>query len=453
VNALTLDAPQDDQAQNRFKFLLNLQMQAAVFMGMVNMGGVDGGSSGNDANSPTRQAIWGGMALLAIGFLVMRSLTRRKPICSFGGWPIALLLTYLGASAFWSYDPVVTVKRTILLGIVVLVCGASVGRGDPNWREDTFSRLMMPPMGLLIALSFLVTVAMPGSAFTDIGWRGIASHKNEAGQMTSYAILVFLYGVCHDKLGIKLRAALIVATFACFMMAKSTTALLGFFFALGLTELIMLPRTIRSLGTWRIPLAIVILLGSSVLFFAFILDMVPTAETMYAKFLDALGKSENFTGRTAIWDMVLGESRFHNPLIGGGYAAFWVGRQSVSGYVLTGGGILYPGQSHNGYVDVYNDLGYVGLGILALLIVVSLVNSIRALKMGHPEARLHLAIVFMCTFLNLGESTFFRGTGLMSIVFIASFIRVSAIVRRNRLESRSAESGQSVAHVRRDLSV
>ena len=179
------------------------------------------------------------------------------------------------------------------------------------------------------------------------------------------------------------------------------------------------------------------------LFFGFQLNLLPSGQEIYTKLLNALGKSETFTGRTAIWELVLGESRFHNPWFGGGYGAFWVGRESISGYVLTGGGVLYPGQSHNGYIDVYNDLGYVGLVIILLTIISWFIDVLKILHLRHPEGRLHLAIIFMCVFLNFGESTLLRGTGLLSIVFIASFIRTKAIVASSFKERRESRSRQA----------
>ncbi|WP_426191537.1 O-antigen ligase family protein [Massilia sp. DWR3-1-1] len=438
MNALTLITPQDDQAQRRLNAILGVQLQICVFMGLAGFGAADGA----DASSGGRQLIWGAMAALSIGYLVMVALAGREQRCSFGSWPIAALLVYVGASTFWSVAPAVTAKRTILLAIMILVCGVGVGRWNRDWQKDLFSKLLAKPLALLLGLSFLVTLIAPGRAFTDIGWRGITNHKNEAGQMAAVAILLLLYGTCHEKLGLKLRATLLVMVFGGLLMAKSTTGLLSLVFAVAFTEITMLRSSIRRLASWRIPLAIILLTSSALLFFAYLLNFLPSAAKMYSEIFNVLGKSETFTGRTAIWDLVLAESRFHNPWIGGGYGAFWVGRNSLSGYVLMGGGVLYPGQSHNGYVDIYNDLGFTGLGIMAILLMVALKNTLRVLSLNHPEGRLHSAILLMCIFLNLGESTFLRGTGLMGLIFLASLIRMDAIVRQDRRDARRVKESQ-----------
>lgn len=178
-------------------------------------------------------------------------------------------------------------------------------------------------------------------------------------------------------------------------------------------------------------------------YFAFLLDLLPTTSTLYSHLLGAMGKSETFTGRTAIWKLVLGESRFHNTWIGGGYGGFWVGRTGVSSYAIVGDN-LYPGQAHNGYIDIYNDLGILGLILLAAFLSVAFYRAGRLVALGHPEGKMHLCIPLMCVFLNLGESTLFRGTSFMNIVFLASFIRAAAVLRHTII-ARTTKPAESTA--------
>jgi O-antigen ligase len=225
-----------------------------------------------------------------------------------------------------------------------------------------------------------------------------------------------------------MRIALLLGAAGCLLLSRSATALLGLAFGILGAELAALPAVLRRHAAWGRALLAALLGLGLLLFLASLLDLLPDAAALYAGILRALGKSETFTGRTAIWELVLGESRFHNPLIGGGYGGFWVGRNSISGYVIVGDG-LYPGQAHNGYIDVYNDLGILGLCLLAAMLALALARAGRLLAAGHVEGRLHLAIILMCLFLNLGESTFLRGTQFMNIVFLASFVRLAVLAR------------------------
>ena len=86
----------------------------------------------------------------------------------------------------------------------------------------------------------------------------------------------------------------------------------------------------------------------------------PSLETMQDAILKLLGKSSTLTGRTKLWPWVIENARYHNPWLGGGYSAFWNGPESPSGYTVWKFG-QYMGQSHDSYVDLNNDLGYLGL--------------------------------------------------------------------------------------------
>jgi exopolysaccharide production protein ExoQ len=403
-------------------------LQLALFDSLVMVG------EHSDDNSLARQLLWGGLGLAAAVHILGALSSERERRFGFGGWTVGLLLAYALASTAWSVTPASTLKRAVVLVFLVAVCGISAGAWNRDWRKDMFSVLLAPPMALLAGLAVLLTLAAPDRAFSEIGWRGVSSQKNEAGQMMAFAMLLLAYGVCHDRLGKPLRALLLAAATAFLLLSKSTTGMLALVFGVILTEAVTLPSTLRRRAAWQPAILATLLAASLALFFAWQLDLLPGFDTLYASLLGALGKSDTFTGRTAIWQLVLGESRFHDTLIGGGYGGFWVGRNSISGYV-TVGDELYPGQAHNGYIDIYNDLGILGLALLALMLVLALVRAGRLLAAGHPEGKLHLAIVLMCLFLNLGESTFLRGTQFMNIVFLASFVRMAAVLRQRGLDT------------------
>nr|WP_308700787.1 O-antigen ligase family protein [Pseudoduganella umbonata] len=411
---------------------MGMMLQVAVFMGLLGLGN----GSGEDGNR-SRQLLWGLLGTTAIIYMVISKLLENKRRFSFGGWPLVLILAYVCVSAAWSVDQSATIKRSVLLLLLVSVCCVSAGAWRDDWNKDTWSKLLASPLLCLVGISLLVTIITPGRAFTELGWRGIASHKNEAGQMMAISTILFLYGVCHEKLTGRMRFGLVLVTFTCLIMAKSTTALLGLMIGVGLTELITIRSSFRRLGTWQLAIIAIILISSCLLFFGFQLDLLPSVHSIYLKFLAALGKSDTFTGRTEIWELVLGESRFHNPWLGGGYGAFWSGRDGISGYVILGSN-LYPGQAHNGYVDIYNDLGILGLSLMIVVLLAGLYQARRLAVIGHPEAKLHLAILFMCIFLNLGESTFLRTTTFTNVVFLASFIRTAAIARQSRVYSKGS---------------
>ena len=55
---------------------------------------------------------------------------------------------------------------------------------------------------------------------------------------------------------------------------------------------------------------------------------------------------------------------------------------------------FYPTEAHNGYLDVINDLGYVGLVCLLGFLLVFLRQSLALLKIDYKQATLYLALLF-----------------------------------------------------------
>lgn len=90
----------------------------------------------------------------------------------------------------------------------------------------------------------------------------------------------------------------------------------------------------------------------------------------------ALGRSEGvstLTGRLPLWAVVWEDSK-DVQLFGAGYGAFWTTKRT---YSLAGMLEWFPRHSHNAYLETIVDLGFIGLLLLILMIVVSLVISLR----------------------------------------------------------------------------
>lgn len=417
--------------------LTSFMLQLALFDSLVSLN-----QAAAEDGSLSRQLLWGVLGVVALGYLLLGRMANRERTYAFGGWPVALLLVYTGASFCWSVTPLATLKRDIVLAFLVAVCALSAGAPVKEWRGDRFSTLLAPPILWLIALSLLITLVAPHRALSDVGWAGITAGKNMSGQLMALTVLLVWYGVFHASLRGRTwwRAGALLVAVGLLFATKSSTALLAVVLGIAVTELVTIGSTMRRLASWQIAFAGGVLILATVMYFAFLLELLPTTSTLYTHLLGAMGKSETFTGRTAIWNLVLGESRFHNTWIGGGYGGFWVGRTGVSSYAIVGDN-LYPGQAHNGYIDIYNDLGILGLALLAVFLIVALYRAGRLVVLGHPESKMHLCIPLMCVFLNFGESTFFRGTNFMNIVFLASFMRSLAILRQDAIARTTNPAG------------
>ncbi len=79
----------------------------------------------------------------------------------------------------------------------------------------------------------------------------------------------------------------------------------------------------------------------------------------------ALGRKPDFTGRTEIWRIVIPMAP--NPIGGAGFETFWVGPRVAEIYTMVGG-LQMTNESHNGYIEVYLNLGCLGVGLIALIL-------------------------------------------------------------------------------------
>src|SRR6202034_1574173 len=153
------------------------------------------------------------------------------------------------------------------------------------------------------------------------------------------------------------------------------------------------------------------------------------------------GKDATVSGRTLIWAVVREHIKLH-PLLGTGYGAYWIGpvARSPSFVFISKRSNFYPTVAHNGYLDILNDLGYVGLVCLLGFLWVFLRQSLALLKIDYPQATLYLALLFEELINNLTESDWLSsGAFAMPIVTLATFALARAL-----LEQRWREQSQQL---------
>ena len=138
--------------------------------------------------------------------------------------------------------------------------------------------------------------------------------------------------------------------------------------------------------------------------------------------LEASGRDATLTGRTEIWKTVLNEP--NNPLFGTGYTAFWLGDRLQRIWAL------FPRtpiiQAHNGYLEVYLNLGVVGLALLGGVLWTALRNARRRLRAanyttGNPDDGLFqtFGIAYILAYLlyNTTEAAF-EGLSFLYMIFL-----------------------------------
>jgi exopolysaccharide production protein ExoQ len=124
-----------------------------------------------------------------------------------------------------------------------------------------------------------------------------------------------------------------------------------------------------------------------------------------------VGRNANLTGRTDLWTLLLGMHT--NPFLGTGYETFWLGPRLQRVWHA----FAVVNEAHNGYLEVYLNLGLIGL----LLLGVFLIAKYRAIGRGFSScyslASLNLALWTVLLFYNVTEAAF-KASHFMWLTFL-----------------------------------
>ena len=116
-----------------------------------------------------------------------------------------------------------------------------------------------------------------------------------------------------------------------------------------------------------------------------------------------LGRDSTLTGRTDIWNALL-QSNI-NPIIGAGYGSFWQPERGES--VSKSLGFLFSlKEAHNGYLEVYLNSGFVGLTLLAIMLVDGARKILKRIPTGDSLEAFRFVLLIGAVVYNMTESAF-----------------------------------------------
>jgi exopolysaccharide production protein ExoQ len=147
--------------------------------------------------------------------------------------------------------------------------------------------------------------------------------------------------------------------------------------------------------------------------------------------VEGLGRESTLTGRTAIWHAALHLVR--NPLFGAGYESFWIGPRLRQVIKDIDQGV---NQAHNGYLEIYLNLGWMGIALLAGLIVTGYRRIFPAVRRQVQAGSLRLAYFIVAIAYNFTEG----GFKMMHPVWIVFLLIIA--VPRPTASKRPAASAQ-----------
>jgi exopolysaccharide production protein ExoQ len=272
---------------------------------------------------------------------------------------LLLLFSLAVASLFWSNNPDSTayqlrfLLRSSLLGVYLAM--------QYTAREQI--RLLSWVAAISTILSLVSILFFPsfgiGTFEGELAWVGIYSHKQSFGRQLGLFSLIFIVKLIEKDTSKLFPITFFISVLLMVLLSNSRTGWLMIIFSL----FIVIFYKINKQGKPR--LLIFLILSLLTITITFLL----TANLEYIV-VDLLGKNLELNGRTPLWTLCI-EKGLERPLLGYGYAGFW--GSPASDYVFKNSWAgLSEGFSrsatsfhaHNGYVDIFLQLGLIGFSTL-----------------------------------------------------------------------------------------
>jgi O-antigen ligase len=345
-----------------------------------------------------------------------------------------VFLALVPLSIVWSIDRAATTNRYVSILSIVLTCFAFVLAG---WHQRRFQNVVRPVVTLLLVASLIFGILHPELAIEageqaslKDSWHGLASQKNQFGELASFGVLFWLHASLFKEAKWQLTLPCLAIAWICVILSRSSTSLL----ASGLSTLFMLlmvsvPQNLRRYMRYIVGAFVVIV----TLYALAVLDLIPGVSALLEPIAQLTGKDLSFSGRGAIWDIIR-EHISASPWLGSGYGAYWTGASldSPSYVVFTTRIYFYPSEAHNGYLEIVNDLGFAGLACLLGYLVVWVRQSLWLMKFDRAQAVLFLAIFFQQAITNLSESTWLaiNSAFAIAVVTLATFALARALLEQ-----------------------
>jgi len=340
-------------------------------------------------------------ALIAAAFYVLsKRQVRLSEIARHNGWVIVFFL-YCFISIVWSDFPFVAFKRWIkILGhpIMTLIV---LTEPDP---EEAIVRLMKRCAYVVIPVSLLFIKYYPDLGCEYDPWTGgrtitgVAENKNVLGADCMILGFFFFWHLLQTwrtardswrRNELRLIAGFAIGIWWLLSRAHSATASIS----LLIGALIVMFVGIRFInknfiGTYL--LAALVLVAAAQLEFGILGGLS-----------ESLGRESSMSGRTVLWGRLLAIDI--NPILGTGFESFWLGKRPQQ---LEGLFYFIPNEAHNGYLEIYLNLGLVGLFILIALFIATFWKIRPGFWRDFEWSRFRLGFLGLVVLYNWTEAPF-----------------------------------------------
>jgi O-antigen ligase len=352
--------------------------------------------------SPIDRAVFMGLLIAGLAVVIVR-MDRVGPLLRKNG-AILLFFAFCAVSILWSDFPFVAFKRwTKSVGDLVMVL-IILTEPDPM---GVLKRLITRIGFILFPLSILLGKYYPnlGRRLTN-SWTeeiiGVTMQKNSLGVICMLYGLGFLWmlaTVYRDRADPNRTRRLAAYGTILMMIAwllsecNSMTSIVGLAAAGGIMLLASRPSLVRNPSKVHV-----------LVFAALVVSLAPVFLDSGGALLRQLGKDPTLTGRTETWKLLL--SQPINQWVGTGFESFWLGDRLQKLWELKGYENFYINEAHNGYIEVYLNLGWLGVSLVCLLQLSGYRKIMAAFRRDPDRGVLLLGFFVAVLFESVTEAAF-----------------------------------------------
>jgi exopolysaccharide production protein ExoQ len=361
------------------------------------------------------------LSLIVWGAIVLwrRSIDWQR-LCA-DNWWIVLYFSYCLSSIIWTDEPLILIKRWIKdLGNPIVALVMLTEARPYEALGATMRRLAF----LLLPFSVMFVRYYPdlGRSYKADGspmYTGVGHQKNDLGSMCLIAGIYLFWKMLQrrrsqgnavetiDRYDVLLIGMLVYLL----RLSDSQTSLFCLVMSIALMGLLRISFVARQ------PSRVIVTVAAGVLVFVGLDSTLQLRDRVFT----LLGRDPSLTNRTELWQVV--QAQETNSVIGAGFMSFWAGDRMQAIWDALGGGI---NQAHNGYLEQYLNLGYIGVGFIIVMMLIALFKIRRTLDVAPSEGTLRLCLLATAAMFNYTEASFY-GINNMWVLLLATCIDVSGI--------------------------
>ncbi|NER78128.1 MAG: O-antigen ligase family protein [Leptolyngbya sp. SIO1D8] len=338
---------------------------------------------------------------------------------------LPLLVLLSAFSVLWSAAPQITADEMDLVWRATFF-GVYLGiRYTP--REQMKLLAWVCGIGAILSVIYALHYPDLGVSFTNSEntWRGIYRHKQYLGRMMTLGTVIFALNLTAFPRYRFLNLAGFILSTVLLLMSRSTTSLV-----IAIVSLLIL--SLQNFVKLGYKVKIILLTTIALLISITTVLVIGNLEFIV---VDLLGKDLTFSGRTDIWTLAIekGAERFW---LGYGYSGFWTSSESAeilnSTWALSKAGEGSRFHVHNGFIDLFLQLGMLGLGLFSISFFMTLFRLIMLLARTHQIEFLCLAQILILKILfNITETITILSGNIFWPLYVS--IVISSIIQRQRL--------------------